>query len=104
VTLNLVPQPGETEGFSATEYLNALERYAPALHIDAVVADPDSVSNDAELAAYCGQRRADLVMARVSGDDAWDRHDPARLATALTKALGTVLDAGSASRADGDGA
>jgi uncharacterized cofD-like protein len=104
VTLNLVPQPGETEGFSATEYLNALERYAPALHVDAVVADPDSVPNDAELAAYCGQRRADLVMARVSGDDAWDRHDPARLATALTKALGTVLDAGSASRADGDGA
>jgi uncharacterized cofD-like protein len=104
VTLNLVPQPGETEGFSATEYLNALERYAPALHVDAVVADPDSVPNDAELAAYCGQRRADLVMARVSGDDAWDRHDPARLATALTKALGTILDAGSATRADGDGA
>jgi uncharacterized cofD-like protein len=104
VTLNLVPQPGETEGFSATEYLNALERYAPALHIDAVVADPDSVPNDAELAAYCGQRQADLVVARVSGDDAWDRHDPARLATALTTALGSVLDAGSAPRADGDGA
>jgi uncharacterized cofD-like protein len=104
VTLNLVPQPGETEGFSATEYLNALERYAPALHIDAVVADADSVPDNAELAAYCGQRKADLVVARVSGDDTWDRHDPARLATALTKALGSVLDPGSAPRADGDGA
>jgi uncharacterized cofD-like protein len=104
VTLNLVPQPGETEGFSATEYLTALERYAPGLHVDAVVADADSVPDEAELVAYCGRREADLVLARVSGDDAWDRHDPARLAAALTKALGTVLDAGSAPRPVGDGA
>jgi uncharacterized cofD-like protein len=104
VTLNLVPQPGETEGFSATEYLRALERYAPALHVDAVVADADSVPDEAALATYCVRRQADLVLARVSGDDAWDRHDPGRLATALTRALGSVLDAGSAPRADGDGA
>jgi uncharacterized cofD-like protein len=104
VTLNLVPQPGETEGFSATEYLSALERYAPALHVDAVVADTDSVPDEAELAAYCGWRQADLVLARVSGDDAWDRHDPARLATALRTALGRVLDPGRAPRADRDGA
>ena len=104
VTLNLVPQPGETEGFSATEYLRALERYAPALHVDAVVADLDSVPDEAELAAYCGLRRADLVLAQVSGADAWDRHDPARLATALSTALGSVLDLGSAPRPVGDGA
>jgi uncharacterized cofD-like protein len=104
VTLNLVPQPGETEGFSATEYLSALDHYAPALRVDAVVADADSVPDEAELAAYCGRRQADLVLARVSGDDAWDRHDPARLATALTKALGGVLDVRSAPRPVGDGA
>jgi uncharacterized cofD-like protein len=104
VTLNLVPQPGETEVFSATEYLSALDRYAPALRVDAVVADADSVPEEAELAAYCGRRQADLVLAQVSRDDAWDRHDPARLATALTKALGSVLGAGSAPRPVGDGA
>jgi hypothetical protein len=68
------------------------------------VADADSVPDEAELAAFCGLRQVDLVLSRVSGDEAWDRHDPARLASALAKALGSVLDAGSAPRPDGDGA
>jgi len=104
VTLNLVPQPGETEGFSATEYLSALERYAPALHVDAVVADSDSVPDEAGLAAFCAVRQTDLILAPVCGDGAWDRHDPVRLATALSMALGSVLDTGTAPRPVGDGA
>ncbi len=39
VALNLVPQPGETEGFSPHRHLEVLAGHAPALSVDVVLAD-----------------------------------------------------------------
>ena len=39
VVLNLVPQPGETDGFSPAEHLRVLRRYCPDLRVDIVIAD-----------------------------------------------------------------
>ena len=43
VALNLAAQPGETAGFSPQQHLEVLAAHAPALRVDAVVADPDAV-------------------------------------------------------------
>lgn len=43
VVLNLVPQPGETAGYSPELYLDVLFEHAPRLPVDAVIADVDSV-------------------------------------------------------------
>ncbi len=87
VALNLVPQAGETDGFSATEHLRVLAHYAPRLRLDAVIADVDAVADAAELAAYCGERGAELVLAAVAAEGSADRHDPQLLAAAMASVL-----------------
>jgi uncharacterized cofD-like protein len=87
VALNLVPQAGETDGFSATEHLRTLRRYGPDLHVDAVIADRDSVPDTDELARYCADAGALLVLESVVATSAADRHDPDRLAAAFARAI-----------------
>lgn len=81
VTLNLSPQPGETDGFSPETHLEVLAAHAPDLDIDVVVADEQNVVTGGtslrEAAAGFG---AELVVARVARDDGTPRHDPERLA------------------------
>ncbi|WP_158890091.1 gluconeogenesis factor YvcK family protein [Amycolatopsis anabasis] len=88
VILNLVPQPGETAGFSPERHLDVLFQHAPGLRVDAVIADRDSVPTPARLrdaAAGLGARAhlADVADPRVAG-----RHDPDALATCVREALG----------------
>ncbi len=45
VTLNLAPQQGETEGFSASTYLEVLALHAPDLSLDVVLADRSGVAD-----------------------------------------------------------
>jgi len=80
VTLNLAPQPGETEGFTAAEHLYALTRHAPQLRLDAVVADEAAVGNTDDLARAAEAVGARLVLAPVAAGDGTARHDPVRLA------------------------
>jgi uncharacterized cofD-like protein len=86
VTLNLAPQPGETEGFSPRAHLEVLARHAPDLSIDVVLADRVATSETAceldEAADVLGARLAlaDLAMAGRA-----DRHDPLLLAGALAR-------------------
>ncbi len=86
VTLNLAPQPGETEGFSPRAHLEVLARHAPDLAIDVVLADRVAASDTAdelkEAADLLGGRLelADLAMAGRP-----DRHDPLRLAGAFAR-------------------
>lgn len=86
VTLNLAPQPGETEGFSPRAHLEVLASHAPDLAIDVVLADrvatSDTVDELTEAADQLGGRLvlADLVMAGRP-----DRHDPLRLAGAFAR-------------------
>ncbi len=91
VVVNLVPQAGETDDFSAEELLRALRDHASPhgiLRIDAVVADDDCVADRHSLANYAREIGARLVLSRIRADGVTDRHDPARLATALAAALG----------------
>lgn len=82
VTLNLVPQTGETEGFSPEAHLEVLGSYAPDLKLDVVLADARAVDDPAGLRATVASFGAELVVADVAADDGTPRHDPVKLANA----------------------
>jgi uncharacterized cofD-like protein len=90
VVLNLAPEPGETAGFSPEQHLAVLSQHAPALRVDAVVADvaavpvPDRLHRTAAKMLAPGGR---VHLAPVAADPTVPRHDP----VALADALGTVL-------------
>ncbi|HEX7716377.1 MAG TPA: uridine diphosphate-N-acetylglucosamine-binding protein YvcK [Marmoricola sp.] len=82
VTLNLEAQQGETEGYTPEDHLEVLHRTAPELRIDAVVADPGSVPDDASLESAVDALGARLVLADVALEGAPGQHDPDKLARA----------------------
>jgi uncharacterized cofD-like protein len=82
VTLNLVPQPGETEGFSPHRHLEVLADHAPSLSFDVVLADRGAVAgSENELEKAASLLHASLVLADVAAAEG-ARHDPVRLAAA----------------------
>ena len=94
VLLNLVPEPGETAGFSPERHLEVLSGHAPSLRVHAVLADSGSVSLPDGLHAGA----ADLL---VPGGRVWladvadggastPRHDPDALAGALADVFGAL--------------
>jgi uncharacterized cofD-like protein len=90
ITMNLVPQVGETEGFSPVELLRTLSDHAldyGGLRINAVVADSNAVVDVAALTRFTDALGAHLVMSEIAADDAADRHDPKRLAAAYVQAF-----------------
>ena len=87
VALNLVPQPGETEGFSPHRHLEVLADHAPSLSFDVVLADVGAVAGaEQELAKAAEELQATLQLADVAADDG-ARHDPVRLAAAFREAF-----------------
>jgi uncharacterized cofD-like protein len=90
VVLNLAPEPGETAGFSPEQHLAVLSQHAPALQVDAVIADvaavplPDRLHRTAAAMLAPGGR---VHLAPVATDPVVPRHDPAALATALGAVL-----------------
>lgn len=89
LVINLRPQTGETEGYSAASYLEVLAKSYPDFKVDVVLADVDHVGQDLasngdsleELAKACGAR---LVMAPLAKSDGpSDQHDPTLLASAF---------------------
>jgi uncharacterized cofD-like protein len=82
VTLNLEPQPGETEGFSPETRLEVLAEHAPDLKLDVVLVDRGAVVDEEQLAATAAGLGAELVVADVAADDGSPRHDPGKLANA----------------------
>jgi uncharacterized cofD-like protein len=79
-TLNLSPEGGETEGFTPEMHVEVLGAYAPDLHLDAVVADPGSIPDEALLRRVSSEFGAELVVAKIARADGTPRHDPKRLA------------------------
>ena len=86
VTLNLAPQPGETEGFSPHAHLEVLASHAPDFAFDVVLADRaaarDTTRELEDAVAKLGGR---LVLADLAMADRSDRHDPRRLAGAFAR-------------------
>ena len=84
VVLNLVPQPGETDGFSPHKHLEVLAGHAPALTVDVVLADAKAAGtgNVADLERAANMLGAELMMADVAAADGTPRHEPKLLAGA----------------------
>jgi uncharacterized cofD-like protein len=88
VALNLVPQPGETEGFSPRRHLEVLAEHAPSLSFDVVLADAGAVAGaEKDLREAAEGLRAALALADVAAPDG-TRHDPVRLAQAFRRVFG----------------
>jgi uncharacterized cofD-like protein len=94
LVLNLVAQPGETEGFAPHTHLEELSRLIPALRLDAVIADPGVVPDTNTLRKAAEMLGAKLLLAPVAITDE-PRHDPAALADAFLVAFG-LKDVGQA--------
>ncbi|PXY19169.1 gluconeogenesis factor YvcK family protein [Prauserella muralis] len=88
VILNLVPQPGETAGFSPERHLDVLFEHAPRLAVDAVIADRDSVPTPARLRRAAAELGARAHLATVADPGVAGRHDPDALAGCVREALG----------------
>lgn len=86
VVLNLVPQPGETTGFSAETHLEVLGAHAPDLRLDVVVADPGTVTDPETLEKVAAGFGARLVVTPVAATDG-PRHDPELLAQVYSRLL-----------------
>jgi uncharacterized cofD-like protein len=99
LVMNLMTEPGETDGMTAADHVRAIWRHAPGLPIHDVLLDANPVS--AQLLgpyAACGARpvAADLAALRDLGcravrreivaDGEKIRHDPRRLAAAVLRA------------------
>ena len=92
VALNLVPQPGETEGFSPHRHLEVLTDHAPSLTVDVVLADSGATAGaENELKEAAGLLHASLVLSDVAAADGV-KHDPVRLAAAYRRVFGGVSD------------
>jgi uncharacterized cofD-like protein len=90
VTVNLVPQVGETDGFSPEELLRALGEHTArhgGLLVDAVVADSEAVLDHQALQAYARDIGADLVLSGIAAQHDVTTHDPVRLADAYREVL-----------------
>lgn len=85
VTLNLEPQPGETEGYTPEDHLEVLRRTAPELRVDVVLADPASVPDVDALTRAADELGARLELADVALEDATGQHDPEKLARAYAR-------------------
>ena len=90
VTLNLAPQPGETEGFSPHAHLEVLASHAPDLAFDIVLADRSAVKGSVaqtthELEEAAGKLGGRMVLADLAMAGRPDRHDPRRLAGAFAR-------------------
>jgi uncharacterized cofD-like protein len=87
VVLNLVPQPGETDGFSPEEHLSVLHGHLDGVALHTVIADADSVVDRRGLLSAVRECGAELVLARVAEAGGAPRHDPVRLSAALASVV-----------------
>lgn len=87
LVLNLVPQPGETAGFSPERHLDVVCEHAPKLKVDAVIADVDSVPTPDRLTRAASALGARTHLAKIAAPDAAERHDPEALAGCLRQVV-----------------
>ncbi|NYG08383.1 putative cofD-like protein [Phycicoccus badiiscoriae] len=87
LTLNL-EHSGETAGFTAARQLESLVDHAPRMRLDAVLADPSAVDDEAGLRTVAARLGAELVLAPVAQRGAPGHHDSLRLAAAYRDLFG----------------
>ena len=90
LVVNLRPQTGETEGYSAASYIEVLAKSFPEYKVDFVLVDENQVGQDPardggslqELVAASGARLILAPLAKADGPS--DQHDPSLLASAFS--------------------
>jgi len=82
LTMNLATDTKETSGMNAADHLAVLQRYAPEMKFDVVLADPFAVGDRAEFESAAARLGAAVVFGRVGTPGRRAVHDPLRLATA----------------------
>lgn len=87
LNLNLVAQPGETEGLTQAEHLEALVRHAPGLQLDVVLGDRASVLGEARVSALAASYGARLVLEDLARTGQIEQHDPDKLASAYARLM-----------------
>lgn len=87
VTLNVAPQPGETEGFDSSTYLEVLAVHAPDLRVDVVIVDGQAVGDHNMLEDTVIGLGGTLVVADIACEDGSPRHDVARLAAVYAQVM-----------------
>ncbi|KOT56203.1 MULTISPECIES: gluconeogenesis factor YvcK family protein [Streptomyces] len=96
LSLNLAPQPGETDGFSPQRHLEVLARHAPKLAFDVVLADRAAVPDTESLTVAAKQlvgSEVELAAVAAPGSPCGTaethkgaaRHDPELLAAAYDR-------------------
>lgn len=85
LSLNLAPQPGETEGFSPQRHVEVLVQHAPKLAFDVVLADLAAVPDQQRLRESAERLGAEVELAPVAVPDGTARHDPELLAAAYDR-------------------
>ncbi len=95
LVLNLVPQPGETAGFSPEQHLRVLAEHAPdGFTVHAVLADPDAVAAPGDLTRSAAVLGGRAYLDRVATCAGSERHDPVALAEALHRVLANEHEEG----------
>ena len=85
LSLNLAPQPGETDGFSPQRHLEVLARHAPKLAFDVVLADEAAVADQGSLCDAAKRLGGTVELAPVAATDGAPKHDPELLAAAYDR-------------------
>ena len=82
VTMNLSSSTFEASGLRSADHLKILRRYAPELHIDAVLADPSTLDDEAYFCQVAENMGTKVFFDRVESKAKESVHDPLRLAAA----------------------
>jgi 2-phospho-L-lactate transferase/gluconeogenesis factor (CofD/UPF0052 family) len=85
LSLNLAPQPGETDGFSPQRHVEVLARHAPKLAFDVVLADEAAVPDRGSLTDAAARLGGAVELAPVAAAGGSPRHDPELLAAAYDR-------------------
>lgn len=82
VTMNLTSSAQEASGLKSADHLKTLARYAPELHIDAVLADPSTIDDRTYFCQVAENMGTQVFFDRVESRVRESVHDPLRLAAA----------------------
>lgn len=92
LVLNLVPQVGETDGFTPADHVEVLAAHAPSLRLDVILVDPSSLRGPHEarkLDEVARSLGAEVHTAPVAGCGDEPYHDPLCLAGAIAELVGS---------------
>ena len=89
---NVADQPGETDGFTIPDYVEVIRHHAGRASVDIVIANNNLMDDEREAAFKLVRPEAvwndpaECVLADVINEDQPTRHDPVKLAQAITRA------------------